>query len=83
MAVKTITVTESAYNALKVMKSTNESFSKLILRISKRRPLSDFFGVISPESGKRMETSILKSRKARNLAHKARVKAIVGELRRE
>jgi predicted CopG family antitoxin len=36
MAVKTITITEQAYNSLKWIKKENESFSELFLRISKK-----------------------------------------------
>ena len=37
MAVKTITVTENAYAALRAMKERDESFSEAILRISSSR----------------------------------------------
>lgn len=51
MATKTITVTVEAYRTLAAMKQKNESFSQTILRVGKRRPLSDFFGVLSKEKG--------------------------------
>jgi predicted CopG family antitoxin len=81
MAVKTITVTKTAYDALKAMKSANESFSEMILRISKRKPLSAFFGVISKETGERMERAIADSRRARDLDHLKRVKEIARALK--
>lgn len=80
MSVKTITVTENAYEALKKMKEPNESFSDIILRVAKRRPLDDFFGVLSKESGDRLEKAIMKARKRRNLAHKERIKKISKDL---
>ena len=80
MATKTITVTEGAYEALKAMKTPNESFSAVILRISKRKPLSSFYGVLSKESGKRLEKTIVELRKARNKAHQERLKRIADEL---
>ena len=80
MTVKTITVSEEAYEAFKSLKSSNESFSDLMMRVAKRRPLSDFFGILSPETADRMEKTIRKMRDKRNLAHKARIKRIVEEL---
>jgi len=37
MAVKTITVTEEAYNGLKGLKRKDESFSELLIRLTKGR----------------------------------------------
>jgi len=63
MAVKTITVTEKAYEALRAKKAPNESFSDALIRIVRRKPLSAFFGVLSEESGERLEKAIIKLRK--------------------
>jgi predicted CopG family antitoxin len=65
MAVKTITITKKAYDAFASMKQANESFSDLILRVSKRKPLRDFFGALSPETGKKLENAITSSRRSR------------------
>lgn len=81
MVVKTITVTENAYEAIKSLKLPRESFSETILRIAKRKPLSEFFGVISTRTGERMEHAIVESRKRRNKAHMARVDYIVKSLK--
>lgn len=81
MTVKTITVTEDAYLALKSLKATSESFSKTILRVAKRKPLSSFFGVLSKESGERLENAVIEARKRRNEAHRARMEKIVDALR--
>lgn len=80
MAVKTITITEDAYGALKKLKDTNESFSKTILRISKRKSLNDFFGILSRESGEKLERGIYNTRKIRNKAHKLRIQKLVKSL---
>lgn len=63
MAAKTITITEKAYNALQSLKKPNESFSETILRVSGRKPLSEFFGALSRKSGERLETTVLELRK--------------------
>lgn len=46
MVRKSIRLTEEAYKVLLSMKQKNESFSETILRVGKRRPLSDFFGIL-------------------------------------
>lgn len=65
MAVKTITVTNEAYEALKTQKQPNESFSKTIIRVTRRRPLSDFFGILHGERGKKFKQSVEQLRKER------------------
>lgn len=81
MAVKTITVTENAYTILSHMKEPNESFSDVILRVSRKKPLSDFFGALGGESGERLEEAIYDARKKRNRTHKLRIEKIVQEMR--
>lgn len=45
MAVKTITITVEAYNALSRVKHSNESFSETVRRLAERSvPLTDFAG---------------------------------------
>ena len=49
MAVKTITITEEAYEALRRMKMESESFSRGILRVSQEKkinPVVKYFGVL-------------------------------------
>ncbi|MBI2580290.1 antitoxin VapB family protein [Candidatus Woesearchaeota archaeon] len=77
MATKTITVTENAYEAVKSLKERSESFSELFLRITKRKPLSSFFGVLGKESGEKLELAVKELRKKRNKAHQLRLKRIV------
>ena len=81
MATKTITVTEDAYEALKAMKAKNESFSKMILRVSKRKPLSYFYGALSKEDGEKLEKVIMENRKSNKKLHKARFERLFGEMK--
>lgn len=81
MATKTITVTEEAYRALKSMKGSDESFSRTILRIARRKPLSSFYGVLSKESGERLETAVMDNRKRHKTSRKDRLKRISEELK--
>ncbi len=47
MVVKTITITENAYNTLKRMKHGDESFSEVITRIgSGKKSIVDFLGLL-------------------------------------
>jgi predicted CopG family antitoxin len=48
MAVKTITITEEAYNALKCLKKSDQSFSEIIIEVAeeKKGDISRFFGIL-------------------------------------
>lgn len=51
MVVKTITVTEEAYKALKRMKGNEESFSETILKFSKDKgSMMKYFGILPKEN---------------------------------
>lgn len=58
MGVKTITVTEQAYRRLRSRKTGDESFSDVILRLTKRRPLGDFVGILRPEAADAIREAI-------------------------
>lgn len=52
MAHKTLTISEEAYNALARVKSKDESFTKVILRLARKRPgenLLDYVRSFSPD----------------------------------
>lgn len=66
MTVKTITVTEVAYETLKRMKVEDESFSEAIIRIgSEKKSISDFLGLLkdSDESAEKMQLRAAETRK--------------------
>ncbi len=53
MAHKTLTISEEAYNALSNLKNENESFTDVILRLSKQKEmgkLSDLIRKIAPDN---------------------------------
>ncbi len=81
MSTKTITVTKDAYEALKNMKEDKESFTDTILRISKRKSLSSFYGVLSKSSADKLERNIKEFRNIRNKSHSARLKNISTRLK--
>ena len=53
MAVKTITITENAYETLKKLKNLEESFSEVILRVSGERKgnIINFYGALKDSKG--------------------------------
>jgi len=66
MTVKTITITENAYNMLKGMKHGDESFSEVIARIgSEKKSIVDFLGLLkdSGESVEEMQKRVKETRK--------------------
>ena len=76
MVVKTITVTEEAYNVLKSIKTSGESFTEAILRTHKKNSLREFIGILSAQQGKALEHAIKEGRKRRNAAHQKRMNLI-------
>lgn len=80
MTTKTITITVGAYEALRGLKAERESFSETILRVAKRKPLSQFFGILSKESGDRLAHEVERARKEHQLARDKRINRIALEL---
>jgi predicted CopG family antitoxin len=63
MATKTISITEEAYERLATQMRGTESFSDVILRMTGKVRLSDFAGVLSTSSARRVEERIHALRK--------------------
>lgn len=67
MVIKSLTITEEAYDALKRVKYGSESFSKAILRVTRKKvnPLEKYFGILnlSQKEGKEWENALIKKRK--------------------
>ncbi len=64
MSTKTISITEDAYERLNHRKKERESFSDVIKRITGKKSLADFAGILSEKEASELETGIAKSRKA-------------------
>lgn len=82
MAVKTITVTEEAYSAVAKMKTKNESFTDLFLRISRKKPLSSFYGTMSKEASDDLRKCIRESKELRRPLDEARQKKLIAAFSR-
>ena len=65
MATKTISVTEQAYKRLRARKGPDESFSDVIIRLTERRPLTEFAGMLSHSSVDAIRKAIDASRRER------------------
>lgn len=64
MAIKTITITEDAYNSIKNLKNAGESFSELFLRISKKTTkVGDLLGALKLSDTDAMKKRIAEYRK--------------------
>ena len=65
MSTKTISITREAYDRLKARKGPEESFTDVILRLTDRRPLADYAGMIGKTSVKAMRKTIEEARRDR------------------
>ena len=79
MATKNISITEEAYRRLFCLKKKNESFSEIIIKITGKTNLRDFFGVLSKESGDELEKNINEVRRESRKLSNDKYKNIFGE----
>ncbi len=65
MATKTISITREAYDRLRARKGPEDSFSDVVLRLTERRPLAEYAGMLNKTSVKAMRKAIEQARKDR------------------
>jgi len=63
MSVKTITITEDAYNRLAARKTPGESFTDAVLRLTGGHSLLELAGILSKKEAEEVERAIKTSRK--------------------
>jgi len=71
MPTRTISISEEAYQRLSAKKTTSESFSEIILKITGGNQFLEGFGALSTDKGKSLLEEIKENRKAwrkRNVA---------------
>ncbi|MBI2583822.1 MAG: antitoxin VapB family protein [Candidatus Aenigmarchaeota archaeon] len=73
---KLVSISEEAYERLKTMKGEKESFTDVVIKLTKKRPLESFFGSVPEEMAKRMETDITEARARHRKLHYARLKRL-------
>lgn len=65
MVTKTLTITKDAYERLKMFKKPDESFSKVIKRITAdKQDIMQFAGILSEEEGEEMLRDIKRMRES-------------------
>ena len=64
MATKTISITEEAYERLRMKKEKNESFTDVINRITGKRDIMEFAGILTDQEAEKIKEHIQKRRQA-------------------
>lgn len=64
MSTKTISITEEAYERLRMRKENSESFTDVINRITGKRDIMEFAGILSDEDAEKIKEHIKKRRQA-------------------
>lgn len=64
MPTRTISITEEAYERLKAKKEKNESFTDVINRVTGKRDIMEFAGILSDEEGEKLEAYVKERRRA-------------------
>lgn len=62
MPTRTISITEEAYERLRVMKEKNESFTDVINRMTGKRSIMELAGILSKDDAEKMEHHIKEMR---------------------
>lgn len=62
MSTKTITLSEDAYERLRALKHGEESFSDVVRRLTVRKPLASFAGMLTVKEAADVERSIAEGR---------------------
>jgi predicted CopG family antitoxin len=74
LATKTISITEDAYDILKVRKDEAESFSEVIVRLGGKRKLASFAGVLNKSTADIMEKDMKEVRAIHKKLHLKRLR---------
>ena len=72
MAVRTITITDAAYERLAAMKRPGESFTDVILRVTGKRSLLRLGELLSPAESSAIAEALLRARDERRDAGRRR-----------
>lgn len=73
MGTKTISVTEAAYESLAERKRPGESFTDVILRLTRRRSLAELADVVSDDEAEALAEAVEANREERIRRRRARL----------
>ena len=76
MATKTISITEEAYERLRMKKEKNESFTDVINRVTGKKDIMQFAGILSDEEANQVKEHI-KVMRAGNRKRMERIKEML------
>ena len=76
MATKTISITEEAYERLRMQKGRNDSVTDVINRITGKRAIMEFAGILSNEDADKMKAHI-KEMRARSRKRMERIREML------
>ena len=76
MPTRTISITEEAYERLKIQKSPKESFTDVINRITGKRSIMEFAGILSNEDADKIKAHI-KGMRARSRKRMERIREML------
>lgn len=75
MSTKTITLSEDAYESLRMLKQVRESFSDVVRRLTARKPLTEFAGLLAAKEASKLSAVVREGRaRSRARAHQLRGK---------
>jgi len=76
MSTKTITLSEDAYESLRMLKQVRESFSDVVRRLTVRKPLTEFAGLLAAGEANQL-AAVVREGRARS---RARARQLRGKL---
>lgn len=72
MGMKTISLTEEAYEKLRASKKEGESFSEVVERIAPGVRLEDYWGILDDEAADELRKAVTETRRERTETDQAR-----------
>jgi predicted CopG family antitoxin len=72
VGVRTLTITDAAYERLAAQKRPGESFTDVVLRLTGRRSLADLPALISPSEARALAEAVLAAQDERRDARRRR-----------
>jgi len=78
MGTKNISISEEAYERLTALKRTNESFTEVINRLTRKRSILELVGALTEEEGEEIRRNIEELREASDKRIRSTVSRVSG-----